>query len=308
MIGVVHIHKTAGTTLASVLKRSYGMRHCDVLKTESSPDHLTPLEFHRLLDRWYPRLDSALGHALRVYADLDSVIGDVEWVTFLRDPIVRTASHYQYDVQRGGVDLPFEEWITHAAVPDRQTRTIAGPDGGAERAIDLLGRFSFVGRADRLDESLVMMQQRLGVPDIRYKSKWVAPSDDLKAKLLGDPASVELLRSVNRHDLAVWDHFVNEGSEAAGCVRTRSGGRCRGLPKTQRSHDPCAPVCQRPLPGLRAQVAVRLPEVGPQGDRRPTGWVSHSNTRSAHRGGGSLSEPPSSPERRSSFPRPRSAP
>ena len=117
MIGVVHIHKTAGTTLASVFKRSFGARHCDVLSLDPEAPHLCPEDLRLMMDRWYPRLDSVLGHAVRAYADLESVAGPIRWVTFLRDPLERTVSHYQYDVQRGGVDLPFEEWVGHEAVP-----------------------------------------------------------------------------------------------------------------------------------------------------------------------------------------------
>lgn len=209
MIGVVHIHKTAGTTLASVFKGSFGARHCDVLPLDPDAPHLTPDQLRRMR-RWYPRLDSALGHSLRVYAGLESVVGDIEWVTFLREPLERTASHYQYDVQRGGVDLPFGEWITHDAVRDRQTRILAGPTGSADDAIALLGRFAFVGRSDRFDESLVMMQRALALRDIRYASKWVAPSNEIKKRLLGDPAARAVLESVNRNDLRVWEHAVAE--------------------------------------------------------------------------------------------------
>ena len=209
VIAVVHIHKTAGTTLAGVFKRSFGGRHCDVRLTDREAGHLTP-DGLRQLRRWYPRLKSILGHPVRVYAGLEEAAGDIEYVTFLRDPVVRTASHYQYDVQRGGVDLPFEEWVAHDAVRDRQTRILAGPDGTAEQAIELLGRFSFVGRADRFDESLVMMRRFVGVPDVRYASKWVAPTDDIKKRLLDDPASVALLESVNQNDMRVWQHVVDE--------------------------------------------------------------------------------------------------
>jgi len=209
MIGVVHIHKTAGTTLAGVFKRSFGGRHCDVLVADAGVDVLTP-DGLRDLRRWYPRLRSILGHGVRVYTGLEREQPDIEYVTFLREPIVRTASHYQYDVQRGGVHLSFEEWITHDAVRDRQTRIIAGPNGSAEEAIALTARFSFVGRADRFDESLVMMQRAVGVPDIHYASKWVAPSNDVKKRLLSDRAAVEMIEAVNRDDLALWDHFTTD--------------------------------------------------------------------------------------------------
>jgi hypothetical protein len=210
MIAVVHIHKTAGTTLAGVFKRSYGPRHLDVLKVDRSTPHLTPDELSETMDRFYPRLDSINAHPVRIYSGLEAVVPDIEYISFLRNPIERTASHYQYDFQVGGVDLPFEEWIQHEAVPDRQTKILAGPDAAGEDAIALLPRFSFIGRSDAFNESLVMMQRKLSIPDIRYRSKWVAPSNEIKKRLLSDPVSIEKLASVNREDTKVWDHFVSE--------------------------------------------------------------------------------------------------
>lgn len=210
MIAVVHIHKTAGTTLASIFKRSYGTRHLDVIEIDSTTPHLTPDELRVMMDRYYPGLDSINAHPVRAYAGLEAVVPHIEYLTFVRDPIERTASHYQYDVQVGGVDLPFEEWVTHDAVLDRMTRIIAGPDATGEEAVEMLGRFSFVGRSDRFDESLVLMQRRLGIPDIRYRSKWVAPANHIKRELLADPESVARLAAVNREDQKVWDHVVSE--------------------------------------------------------------------------------------------------
>ena len=210
MIAVVHIHKTAGTTLGGVFKRSYGTRHLDVLEIDRSTPHLTADELRRTMGRCYPRLDSINAHPVRIYAGLEEVVPDIEYVTFLRDPIERTASHYQYDVQVGGVDIPFDEWITHEAVPDRQTRILAGPDASGEEAVALLARFAFVGRTDRFDESLVMMQRKLSIPDIRYRSKWVAPSNQIKRDLLNDSESVDKLAAVNLEDQKVWDHVVAE--------------------------------------------------------------------------------------------------
>ncbi len=210
MIAVVHVHKTAGTTLAGVLKRAYGMRHCHVYAEDPEDSFFSAEQLRRLQRRFYPRLESILGHDVRIYGDLEDAVEDIQWVTFLRDPITRTASHYQYDVQRGGVEIPFEEWITHDAVPDRQTRIIAGPDSTADDAISLLGRFSLVGLTERFDESLVMMRRVLGLPSIRYAPRWVAPSNEIKNRLLSDPASVRMLEAVNRHDLEVYRHVTEE--------------------------------------------------------------------------------------------------
>jgi hypothetical protein len=209
MLAVVHIHKTAGTTLASVLKHAHGATHCDVLSEDPAAPFFSAADLQRLR-RWYPRLRSILGHDVRVYSDLEAAVPGIDWVAFLREPLTRTASHYQYDLQRGGVGLPFEEWITHEAVRDRQTRIIAGPDGTAEEAIALLGRFSLVGLTERFDESLVMLRRRVGLREIRYASRWVAPSNDIKKRLLADPATREMLAAANREDLALYEHVVRE--------------------------------------------------------------------------------------------------
>ncbi len=205
---MVHIHKTAGTTLASVFKHSFGARHCDVLTV---PDETVfdASEFRRMR-RFYPRLRSILGHAIRTYADLDEVVADLDYITFLREPLQRTASHYQYDVQRGHVDLPFGEWITHDAVPNRMTRHLAGEGATAEDAIAVLDRMAFVGLQGRFDESLVLMQRAVGVPDVRYASKWVAPSNNIKRELLEDPRTAEMLREANREDLRLYEYAVEE--------------------------------------------------------------------------------------------------
>jgi len=204
MLAVVHVHKTAGTTLAGVLKRSYGTHHCYVYAEDPSAPYFSAEHLRRIKERFYPRLRSVLGHDVRVYSDLEDEVEPIEWVTFLRDPITRTASHYQYDVQRGGVDIPFEEWVTHDVVPDRQTRIIAGPDGTAEQAISLLSRFSLVGLTERFDESLVMLQRAVGLPDIRYAPRWVAPNNSIKRRLLSDPESVRRIEAVNRHDVELY--------------------------------------------------------------------------------------------------------
>ena len=209
-IAVVHVHKTGGTTLSSVFKRSFGGRHCSVVSTDPGAGLFGAAQLLEMRP-WYPRLHSIMGHDVKVYGDLDSVAPNLRYVTFLRDPVVRCASHYQYDVQVGGVDLPFEEWITHEVSPNRHTRHLAGPNATADEAIALLEeRFSFVGLIERYDESMVMMRRALEVRDVRYAKRWTAPADDIKRRLLEDPMSLELLRRANEDDLQVYRHVVDE--------------------------------------------------------------------------------------------------
>jgi hypothetical protein len=63
---------------------------------------------------------------------------------------------------------------------------------------------------EKFDESLVMLGRKVGIKDLRYASKWVAPSDGIKKRLLSDPETREMLAAVNREDLAVYEHLVRE--------------------------------------------------------------------------------------------------
>jgi hypothetical protein len=210
MIGVVHIYKTAGTTLASALKGSFGARHCDLLPLDPAAPHITVEELRRTMDRWYPRLDSILGHRLRIYSGLEALTGNIRWVTLLRDPIERTASQYQHDLQHDRIEMDFDTWISRDEVRDCQTRFIAGPTADSRAAIDLLERFAFVGRSDRFDESMILMTRALDMPEVSYTPKWVAPSNRIKDQLLSDPDTLAKLASANKQDLVVWRHFVTQ--------------------------------------------------------------------------------------------------
>jgi len=55
-----------------------------------------------------------------------------------------------------------------------------------------------------------LMQRRLSIPDIRYFSKWVAPSNNIKKDLLENPETVEMLESVNQNDMIVWEHVTSD--------------------------------------------------------------------------------------------------
>lgn len=209
-IAVAHVHKTGGTTLSSVFKRSFGGRHCSVISTDAAAPCFDAGQL-LALRAWYPRLHSIMGHDVKAYGDLDVVAPNVRYATFLRDPLARCASHYQYDVQVGGVHIPFAEWITHEVSPNRHTHHLAGRNATAGDAIALLeDRFSFVGLIESYDESLVMMRRLLGVPDVRYAKRWTAPDNAIKRRLLEDPASLDLLRQANEEDLRLYRHVVEE--------------------------------------------------------------------------------------------------
>jgi hypothetical protein len=209
-LAIAHIHKTAGTTLSAALKVAFGGRYCLVTSRHPGAAYLSAAEV-RSMARVYPNLEVLMGHDVRPIGDLHEAWPGLSYATFVRDPVVRCASHYQYDVQRGGVDLPFEEWITHDASINRQVRHLAGDGATAADAVDLLeARVDFVGATEHFDASLVMMAAFHGFPRLAYVRKWSAPSDDIKHRLLADPASRALLEEANREDMVLYRHVMDE--------------------------------------------------------------------------------------------------
>jgi len=167
MLAFAHLMKTAGTTINSILRRSFGLGHCDVHPWDKGATVFSADDFH-YLKKIYSRIESLSGHELRPYSDISRVCPNLEWFTYLREPLTRTASHYQYSVQRNRKypgksnkkEILFEDWLCREAAHNYQTKRIAGTED-LDLAIKILKEnFLFVGLFERFDESLVMLQKK----------------------------------------------------------------------------------------------------------------------------------------------------
>jgi hypothetical protein len=166
----VHIEKTAGTTLNTILRRTFGTRHCDIRlplakRRYDRRDHRAFVEAAdlRRVRRLYRNLRGIAGHNVKAYADLHRERPDIQFMTILRDPAARFRSHF-LNRAPGHTREAFDEWIAADWVHNWQTKMIAG-EPNAEKAIDLVAtRFGFVGFTERFDESLLLMRQWLREP------------------------------------------------------------------------------------------------------------------------------------------------
>ncbi len=138
--------------------------------------------------------------------------------TFLRDPVDRAFSAFQYGHQRGRDMPPFEEWATgHANFLCRMLTGVPRREATAAQAIDVLQqRVGFVGLLREFDLSLVMLRRWLDLPrfDIGYRSRNQARSNRMRLELKLDSANVELVRSLNAEDLLLYEHAVGSVFEA----------------------------------------------------------------------------------------------
>jgi hypothetical protein len=194
----VHIPKTAGTTLTTVLTTNEPgtrTRHGgNVFKGGGGAKH--GVRFESLLKNEHGELDGAgvvAGHfplGIREYMPGDR---EVRYFTFLREPADRTLSHYfAIRERRGGAEEPtklglqplpaeatlddmLEAGYLHDNVQTRMLSGLAEPFGEVDEGMleqakhNLREELAFFGLTERFDESLLLAKRRLGFRSILYR-------------------------------------------------------------------------------------------------------------------------------------------
>jgi hypothetical protein len=206
---LVHIPKTAGTSLASILHHHYGAAfRGGVGVARRGPLHRRPPNVFSRFDEVEPQLESIVERRrLRALAAhitfgwADRLPADTRYLTVLRDPVERTLSHYFYLVaptpkRRGGAqvglglvppwlappvpELTLEECLDERSyIPDNlQTRMLCGilspydplPDDGLERAkANLRERFAYVGTTEQFEFFLALLNLERGWPTVAFR-------------------------------------------------------------------------------------------------------------------------------------------
>ena len=216
MYAFIHIPKTAGTTLRSIFRRSFGADHCDV-KCPSRVRKSTPwlkAENVQWMKTLYPKLSGITGHRVCCFTDLDSTLPNLQYFTFLRDPKKRFISNFHHHY-RGRMEQctlsGLEKFVADANRRNVQTKWICGQED-SDLAIELLkNKVGCVGLTEKFDESLILLRQFLDKPkfDINYQSRnfsqGKAPLDYQHDKYIND-----LIQDANQADLAVYQYALEE--------------------------------------------------------------------------------------------------
>jgi hypothetical protein len=233
----VHIPKTAGTTLTTILnlnepgarsralgnvfKGGGGVKRGVTFDRLRGEKGTLDLDRVRILTGHFP-----LG--VREYLPKDR---DVRCFTFLRDPADRTVSHYfqirrieERDRAKGRerskresfglsplpVDPTLDDMVEGGYIHDNlHTRMLSGdPEPFGEVTEEMLERAKrnlseevvFVGLTERFDESLVLAKRRLGLGTVLYKPPGVGASAGRvnTARPRGDQIPDELMRAAER--------------------------------------------------------------------------------------------------------------
>jgi hypothetical protein len=175
----LHIGKTAGSTLATILHRHYPPEVMFSLYPEVYHDKLEKLTSLPAERRAAIRL--LKGHLpFGVHQHLPA---PTTYITMLRNPIDRVMSHYffvrripQHYLHQQGSTLDIEEYVSSGLsweLDNGQLRVVTGHThdieiGGCTRALldeakhNLIQHFSVVGLSERFDESALLTKRRLG--------------------------------------------------------------------------------------------------------------------------------------------------
>jgi hypothetical protein len=240
----VHIPKTAGTTLKSILAHHYSAGEiCKIMMRGMSwvaPSRTLwprPLISCSKLRRFKAELeDPCKIKAIHGHFDLslyDVFPSRAEWVTLLRDPVERAISHYDHfrrlttdPAHELAIESSLAEWVSHRRLIEMdngQTRRLAGeltlPIGAvtqetlAKAKANLARRFSVVGLSERFSEFQILLHRHFSWPYCQYGSRNVGngriQSNQVGTDVLG------LIESCNRFDRELYEFACGRFEHAA---------------------------------------------------------------------------------------------
>jgi hypothetical protein len=212
----IHIERAGGTTLHHILRNNYlSFATLTPSLWSNEADAVVTAQEIRGLLRWLPFMKGFGGHSTRLYAGYEEATSHpVKYFTFLRHPVARYLSHFRYQVDTMGLPWSLEAFLDEPRFANFMTNRIAGrPD--LARAKELLRtRCTFVGLTERFDESLLLLQEALNLPDldVRYERQNEGKSageSTVGAAPLDDHEILERVQSRNELDLELYDFAAN---------------------------------------------------------------------------------------------------
>lgn len=276
----LHIPKTGGVTLSSVLTRQYA-RHSvhrfdatDLTATDRLRS-LSPQELQSI-KLIYGHMSFGL-HAL--------LLRPATYITLLRDPIERAISDYSFvrsnplhPLHDAVKKMGFSDYIESAAtgqLSNGQTRLLSGDCDGDRLGLptrnpvskksleiakrNILDKFKVVGLQERFDESLVLMMKRLGWQRTPYYVK----ANTSPSKVRRSEISSQDIALIRRHNVLDIELYEFARSRFAEEVKTEGASFPRELRKLRVRNaiyrmgvfltlDP------RPSPNLRSSIGAIL--------------------------------------------------
>jgi hypothetical protein len=126
LLAFCHIEKAAGTSLTHILRRIFFLRYADVRPMKSRSGRFFTSQDLDVAKRMNPFLRGIGGHSVVPHGDLVSHSHELRFITQLRDPVARAASHFRYRVNRMKIDENWSTFLRHPVSQNFQVKKIAG--------------------------------------------------------------------------------------------------------------------------------------------------------------------------------------
>lgn len=256
MIAFVHVPKTAGTTLNSILAQEYapGERYEIMMRGMSwilpRPEIIRrPLisfsKIRRLRSATRSRRDLRLLHGHFDLSIAKHLPANTRYFTLLRHPVERAISHYCHYRRRACERVhalasrsTIAEWVSACGLVEMdngQTRRMAGemnlPCGRVtrhtlERAKSNLAGFAAVGLTERFDETLALLARVFGWSARAYVAQNVGADRPPRSELSRE--TVEAIERCNRFDLELYRYAADLFESAVGGVAAENRAAATG--------------------------------------------------------------------------------
>ena len=228
----VHIPKTAGQTLLQVLRRQY---EPDATYATKGPGPNVMDELAALPEAFRAQLRLVYGHM--PFGAHRLLPGETTYLAFLRDPVERAVSHFEYvrrtrehRLHREVVerDMTLHEYVESSITDELdngQTALLAGtpirdradffdPELLEQAKRNIEGHFALVGLVELFDESLLLAKEVFGWQrGAHYRSVNVSPDAPSRSRAPVPDETHRLIADRNRLD-AELHRFARERLEA----------------------------------------------------------------------------------------------
>lgn len=220
----IHIPKTAGTTLRSIIIKEYHpkiwylytkyrekpLNRQSIIEKIKKNHHLKCICGHIGFGIWSPYTgESVLTHY--------QPERPITYISMLRDPIDQVISHYYFlqtiflprnDPNHILLKTSFEEFIKMKQYTNLQTLYIAGGSLDLQMAKENITKhFKVVGITERFNESVFLMKKELGWKNIHYKKQNITPNRPSKDTL--SRHVIDMIKKYNQLDIELY-HYARQ--------------------------------------------------------------------------------------------------
>lgn len=213
----LHIPKNGGTTFEPILMRYFKSNEIFNIKV-LSPTSMNTLEFVEMDEIQKSKIRLLTGHMR--FGMHESLIGETNYITFLRRPVDRAVSFYYFVLQNPKHRLydtivknkwSLYDFVLKSKEPDisnTQIRLLSGISDSNELMLEkalynVENHFSMVGFLDKFNESLILLKHLYSWKSIYYKKKNVNKKSVLVDSI--DKEVIDAINEINKEDNILYD-------------------------------------------------------------------------------------------------------